>query len=242
MAGYLWHTVVRFKPGTDIMGIGLKEKTFAVLRFILGKGWTYHFPLYYQRIMKKRFDSARQEAFRYFIEKAGVDLREKRTCLDLGCGTGITSVWLAGSLSPLFVIGVDRNRAMLKRARRQAKKLGVADRCMFLEGDAHHFTRADFCKAHPAGNGLTDVVVSAFGFSVMADPASVFKNTLHLLKDDGYYIIFDQYIPGLVLPDFAADQSRKSWELVESCFVAAETKWFGNIFIAIGHGKNPAAG
>lgn len=133
MAGYYAYTFVRFEPGTDKMGLGLREKSFAVLRFILGKGWTYRFPLYYQRIMKKRFDSARQEAFRYCIDKAGVDLRDKRTCLDLGCGTGITSVWLASALSHLFVIGVDRNRTMLKGARRQAKNLGVADRCIFQD-------------------------------------------------------------------------------------------------------------
>jgi len=36
---------------------------------------------------------------------------------------------------------------------------------------------------------------------VIADPERVFKNTLPLLKEDGYYVIFDQYIPGFILPD-----------------------------------------
>jgi len=53
-------------------------------------------------------------------------------------------------------------------------------------------------------------------------PASweeAFENTCRLLAPDGLYVVFDQFSPGMVVHDFAADQSRESWKLVERTFV-----------------------
>ncbi|NLP10689.1 hypothetical protein GX408_09875 [bacterium] len=116
-----------------------------------------------------RFNSARQEAFQYFVHQSGIQLRAKKTCL--------------------------RSRL-------------------------HN-----------------DVIVSVFGFPVMADSERAFENMFHFIEDDGYYIPFDPCIRGCILPDFAADQSRRSRELVEGCFDDTEINWFGTIFIAIDHGK-----
>jgi ubiquinone/menaquinone biosynthesis C-methylase UbiE len=208
----------------------LRYRFSALLRLLLGRGWAYRFPGYYQRVIGRRFGAVREQAFRHFLAKAGPDLQG--TALDLACGTGLTTLWLASACPGLRLTGVDADRGMLASARRQARKLGVADRCTFLEADARTLA------ALP--EGPADLVTCSLGYSVFDDWEATFGNTLRLLKDDGWYVIFDQHEPGLVLPDFAADQSRRPFELVERSFLESETTWFGSMFLAVGRRKRAA--
>lgn len=221
--------------------MSLKRMDLAILRRGLGKGWIYHFPRRYDNVITRRFDEARGKAFRHFVETAS-GLKDKKTCLDLACGTGLTTIWMASACPHLRLMGIDASARMLIQARRQAKDLGVADRCDFVHAKALLFTKGDFGRICPEGRGTADIIISALGFSVMNDWTRVFEHSLGLLADDGYYVVFDQYLPGTEVPDFAADQSRRTWELVERSFIDAETSWFGDRFIAIGRGKKPGAG
>lgn len=214
----------------------LKGRALAMLRRVLGKGWIYYFPRLYEDVIRRRFGERRETAFRHFVEGAS-GLRDKRLCLDLACGTGLTTLWMASACPHLRVVGIDASARMLRLARRRAKAAGVAGRCDFVRAQAGLFTRDDLRRVRPERDGGADVLVCALGFSVMNDWAQVFTHSLGLLADDGYYVIFDQYLPETEVPDFAADQSRRTWELVEAAFVEAETTWFDEMFIAIGRGK-----
>lgn len=59
--------------------------------------------------------------------------------LDLGCGTGRVSIPMAQGGVP--VIGLDNSRAMLKRARAKARKLGLSSESLrFVFGDIRSFS------------------------------------------------------------------------------------------------------
>ena len=83
-------------------------------------------------------------------------------------------------------------------------------------------------------DGPVDLVVCALGYSVFPDWRSVFANTTRLLSPAGCYVVFDQYVEDLYVADFAADQTRRTWELVERGFERADTRWYGDCFMAAG--------
>ena len=119
--------------------------------------------------------------------------------LDVGCGSGETSLQLAHTVGPEgAVTGVDISRPLLEVARRRAAGL---PRVAFLEADAqtHRF--------EPAGY---DAVFSRFGVMFFADPAAAFTNLRSALKPGGRLGFVCWRTPGenpiMVLPAMAAAQ------------------------------------
>jgi SAM-dependent methyltransferase len=100
----------------------------------------------------------------------GVAPRSAASVLDVGCGTGATTVALARRLGPgTSVTGVDVSEAMLAAARERVA--GAA-----LDGD----TRVEFVAAdaghHPFDPGSADVIASRFGLMFFDDPLAAFAH------------------------------------------------------------------
>lgn len=106
-----------------------------------------------------------------------------------------------------------------------------------MEARVHDLTINGLSSLFDGSIETFDVITCALGFSVIPNWQEAFYNTCRLLSDDGLYVIFDQHIAELYLPEFDANVSRRSWELVQQNFVDAEVKWFGDVFIAIGRRK-----
>ncbi|MEU3255508.1 class I SAM-dependent methyltransferase [Streptomyces sp. NPDC006997] len=70
--------------------------------------------------------------------------------LDLGCGTGAESVYLAGR--GFDVVGVDYARVALDRARARARQEGAEDRCRFVRADITSYPL-------PGVDGTFDVIL-----------------------------------------------------------------------------------
>ncbi len=219
----------------------LENALASSLRFLFGAGWMYRYPKHYDKKIESRFGDVRREAFDYLFDAYLADIVAQKTFLDLACGTGISTIGIAKRSSRIRVIGVDSNKAMLTQARDRAGKEGVAERCRFLETSIHDLTISGLSGLFDGGGETVDVITCALGFSVIPNWRDAFHNTCRLLRDDGLYVIFDQHIPELYLPEFDAHQSRRSWELVEQNFTDFEVKWFDEIFIAIGHGRKSAS-
>ncbi|MBN8866588.1 MAG: methyltransferase domain-containing protein [Solirubrobacterales bacterium] len=89
-----------------------------------------------------------------------------RRVLDVGCGTGATTVAIARRLgADARCTGIDVSEPMVEAAQERARTAGVeAD---FLLADA---------QTHDFGEGVFDQVVSRWGLMFFADPVAAFSN------------------------------------------------------------------
>jgi len=86
--------------------------------------------------------------------------------LDVGCGTGVTTVALARRLGPgAACTGIDISEAMLDAARARAEREGVDARFVVADAQRHRFESATI-----------DVVTSRFGIMFFDDPVAAFSN------------------------------------------------------------------
>jgi SAM-dependent methyltransferase len=105
-----------------------------------------------------------------------LDVRPGQRVLDLGCGTGPTTVELARRVGPDgSVLGVDIAAEMLARARRRAAQEGVSN-VSFVHADVQSY---DF------GSDAYDRAFSRFGVMFYADPIAAFSNVRKALKTGG---------------------------------------------------------
>ena len=105
---------------------------------------------------------------------AALKPRPGERILDIGCGSGQTSVELAGAVAPDgAVLGVDISRPLLDTAR--ARSPGAND-VTFLEADA---------QTAAFEPGAFDAAFSRFGVMFFADPPAAFANIRRALKPGG---------------------------------------------------------
>lgn len=129
---------------------------------------------------------------------ARADVKPGDTVIDIGCGTGASTVQLGALVGPSgHVVGADISGPMLARARERA--LGL-DQLSFIEADAqiHSFESAQF-----------DHLVSRFGVMFFADPVAAFSNMAGALKPGGR-VTFATWgqIPANPFFTFAAQAAR----------------------------------
>ncbi len=96
--------------------------------------------------------------------------------LDVGCGTGPTTIELARRVSPGgTAVGIDIAPSMLAVARARAGGDGV-DNAEFVVGDA---------QSADLGSGAYDAVFSQFGVMFFSDPVAAFANVRRALRSGG---------------------------------------------------------
>jgi SAM-dependent methyltransferase len=95
--------------------------------------------------------------------------------LDVGCGTGASTLALGRLARDGEVLGVDLSSRMLDRARAVAGAEGL-DHVRFEQADA---------QVYPFETGAFDVVVSSFGAMFFADPVAAFTNLRRALRPGG---------------------------------------------------------
>jgi len=106
----------------------------------------------------------------------GLALEPGQRVLDVGCGTGPSTVELARRVAPRGTVrGIDIAPSMLTAAQVRADREG-ADNVEFVVGDA---------QCDDIGDGSFDIVFSQFGVMFFADPAAAFANLRRALRDGG---------------------------------------------------------
>ncbi|OEJ35213.1 class I SAM-dependent methyltransferase [Streptomyces subrutilus] len=95
--------------------------------------------------------------------------------LDIGCGTGQTTLLAAQQASEGRVVGIDLSAPMLARARRDAAAEGLAN-VSFEQGDA---------QVHPLPDRGFDVLLSRGGVMFFADHVAAFTHLGQALVPDG---------------------------------------------------------
>ncbi|MEO3808768.1 methyltransferase domain-containing protein [Sphaerisporangium sp. B11E5] len=107
------------------------------------------------------------------LDAAGIEPHDH--VMDIGCGTGETTL-LAASRAPRGrAHGVDLSEVMLERAREAAAAAGIGN-ATFLRGDV---------QAHPFALGSFTVAISRFGVMFFDDPVAAFGNVALAMRPGG---------------------------------------------------------
>ena len=106
---------------------------------------------------------------------AALDLHAASRVLDIGCGTGVSTIEAGKIASEGAVLGVDLSSRMLALAR-EAAAAEQLDHVRFEQADA---------QEHPFTAGACDIAISCFGAMFFADPVAAFANIRRSLRPDG---------------------------------------------------------
>ena len=100
--------------------------------------------------------------------------RRAQHVLDVGCGTGATTLAMARRLAgEAALVGVDISAPMIELARQRAARAGAPARFVCADAQTHAFTPASF-----------DLIVSRFGVMFFDDPVAAFVNLRRAARDD----------------------------------------------------------
>jgi SAM-dependent methyltransferase len=112
-----------------------------------------------------------------------------RDCLELGCGTGYVSAWLARRGAR--VTGLDNSPAQLATARRLQERFGPRFPLIHANAEQAPFAAAGF-----------DVVISEYGASIWCDPYVWIPEAARLLRPGGELIfLVNSVLLMLTVPD-----------------------------------------
>ncbi len=96
----------------------------------------------------------------------GAQLTAGDAVLDIGCGSGATTISAARVVAPGTVTGIDLSGPLLARARKDAETAGLVNTA-FHQADA---------QTHTFDDGAFDAVISRFGIMFFDDPVAAFTN------------------------------------------------------------------
>lgn len=141
---------------------------------------------------------------------AHVDARAGETCLDLGSGRGQDVIRLAEAVGPSgFVYGIDVAEGMVRRARRDAAKLGLTN---------VEFIQAEL-EALPLVSGSVDRVISNCTINHARDKLRVWIEIHRVLKPAGRFVVSDIYSVEPV-----PERYRNDPVAVAECWAGADTR------------------
>ncbi|MDP8936146.1 MAG: methyltransferase domain-containing protein [Actinomycetota bacterium] len=129
-----------------------------------GDRWTEH---------AERYEATGRRVWQRFLDARPVSAAD--AVLDIGCGTGESTLDAARIARHGTVLGVDLSARMLARARQRAE----------AEGLTHvRFEQAD-AQVHPFETHAFDVAISSFGAMFFVDPVAAFANIARALRPGG---------------------------------------------------------
>jgi 2-polyprenyl-3-methyl-5-hydroxy-6-metoxy-1,4-benzoquinol methylase len=104
--------------------------------------------------------------------------------LDLGCGLGASSIALARAYPRVQIQGIDLDQASVTEARAAAAQAGIADRVVFVVGDA----------AQVASQAPFELVTIFEALHDMGDPVRALRTARALLTADGSVLAADERV------------------------------------------------
>jgi len=143
-------------------------------------------------------------AIDYSKAKAG------EVCVDLGSGRGTDVLRLAEEVGETgFAYGVDVSEGMLKKAEKNAKKLGVKN-AKFIKSELEDIKLE---------TGTADLVISNCTINHATNKHKVWSEIARILKKGGRFVVSDIYSIGQV-----PDEYRNDPQAVAECWAGAVTK------------------
>lgn len=114
--------------------------------------------------------------FEQRLVDAAVRAKPERV-LDIGCGTGATTVAIARQLPQTHCVGLDISEPMIEAARQRARHQGIATTFICADASSHAFEAGAF-----------DLIASRFGVMFFDDPIAAFGNLRRASRPGGALI------------------------------------------------------
>lgn len=131
-------------------------------------------------------------------------------CVDLGSGRGADALRLAEEVGPKgLVYGIDISDGMLRKAARNAEKLGIGN-VRFLKSPL---------EALPVNSSTVNLVISNCTINHATDKQAVWSEIFRILKKGGRFVVSDIYS----IED-VPDEFRNDPEAVAECWAGAIRK------------------
>jgi 2-polyprenyl-3-methyl-5-hydroxy-6-metoxy-1,4-benzoquinol methylase len=111
-------------------------------------------------------------------------LRDRAQILDVGCGTGWSTIAMAQAYPRISVDGFDLDQAAIEAARDHAERAGVADRVRFVVADA----------SDPGMAGRYDLVTIFEALHDLARPVEALRAARTMLRDGGVVLVADERV------------------------------------------------
>ena len=118
-------------------------------------------------------------AERALLERLLAPYAAAQSALEVGCGTGHFTRWLAGRMP--HVVGLDRAPAMLAEARRRCPRL------LLVEGDAHHL---------PIRSRSIDLSVFVITLEFVERPAMALAEAVRVARQGVLVVALNRWSPG----------------------------------------------
>ncbi len=162
--------------------------------------------------------------YRRFAAKAAGMRPAGKRALDIGTGSGRLAIELAGARPDWQITGIDISEDMLKLARENAGRGGLADTIDFRQAAA---------TALPFADGYFALVTSNASLHLWTDPLKVFKEIARVTAPGGYCLIWDNLRLTMLNPFLSligramgmnAAQRRLWLQAVQSSYTIGEAK------------------
>lgn len=131
------------------------------------------------------------------IRQQQLDLKNKKV-LEIGCGTGLNTIYLAGQAKK--VIGIDISEEMLARAR------------VRLEERNAEFIKADITKPWQLDDAAFDFIVGNLVLEHIENLTHVFSVAFRVLKDEGKFYVAELHPYRQLQQSQAKFRSQKTGE------------------------------
>ena len=136
--------------------------------------------------------------------------RQGETCVDLGSGQGTDVLRLAEDVGDSgFVYGIDVSEGMLKKARKNAAKLGISN-VKFIQSELEEIQ---------VSSDSVHLVISNCTINHASDKLKVWSEIERILKKSGRFVVSDIYSLSEV-----PDVYRNDPQAVAECWAGAITK------------------
>lgn len=124
--------------------------------------------------------------------------------LDVGCGTGWSTIALARAFPGAEVVGVDLDEASVKGAQRNAEAAGVSERVAFVLADSTEIR----------GSGY-DLVCVLEALHDMGDPVGALRTLRESLAPDGVVLVADERVADrFTAPGDATERFMYGWSVL----------------------------
>uniref|UniRef100_A0A0G4HIM1 Methyltransferase type 11 domain-containing protein n=1 Tax=Chromera velia CCMP2878 TaxID=1169474 RepID=A0A0G4HIM1_9ALVE len=155
-------------------------------------------------------NEAEDRMLRLYAERAGIDLTSEvpLRVLDLGCGWGSVSLWLAENCERCSVVGLSNSNSQREWIMRNAKERGVADKLQVVTGNVAVF-EFDFASSDSPVSEPFDVVISIEMFEHMKNYKELFRKIDRWLRPGGF--LFVHIFQHRLAPYHFVEQGEADW-------------------------------